>query len=58
MAKHPEIFDRYVEDDWTIIIWYFYEYLKGEKSYWYPIINITNLSELPYSWKDEEINEF
>lgn len=58
MEKHPEIFNKHVEDDMALIIWYLYEYLKGEKSEWYPSISITNLSELPFTWSDEEIEEF
>lgn len=38
MDKHPEIFDKIVEDDFSLIIFYFHEKLKGEKSFWYPII--------------------
>lgn len=56
--KHPEIFDKIVEDDMSLIIFYFHEYLKGEKSFWYPMIAITNLSDLPFMWSQEEINEF
>lgn len=58
IKKHPEIFEKHEEDDFALIIWYLYERLKGEKSEWYPCLAITNLSELPFSWKDEEIAEF
>jgi len=58
MEKHPEIFNKHAEDDFALIVWYLVEYLKGEKSFWYPCIAITNLSELPFLWSKEEIAEF
>lgn len=58
IKKHPEIFDKMVEDDMSIIIFYFHEYLKGEKSFWYPMLAITNLSDLPFLWSQDEIDQF
>lgn len=48
IEKHPEIFDKIVEDDFSLIIFYFHEKLKGEKSFYFPMINITNLSDIPF----------
>lgn len=58
MDKHPEIFNKFSEDDMSLIIFYFHEKLMGEKSPFFPMINITNLSELPAFWSPEEIAEF
>ena len=58
MKKHPEIFDKHEEDDMSLIVFYLREYLRGKNSPWYPSIAITNLSELPVVWSEEEIAEF
>lgn len=42
----------------SLIIFYLREYERWEKSPWYPSLAITNLSELPVAWSEEEINEF
>ena len=58
MAKHPEIFDKHQEDDMSLVIYTFFEKLKGEKSFWSPAFNIINCSDLPAFWDDEAIDEF
>lgn len=58
ITKHPEIFDKHEEDDFSLVIFYMREYMRGSESPWWPSIQITNLSELPLHWSEEEINEF
>lgn len=41
-----------------LIMFYFSEKLKGEASQFLPMLAITNLSDLPAFWKEEEILEF
>ena len=58
VKKHPEVFDRHEEVDQSLIIYAFYEKLKGESSFWKPAFDIINLSHLPAFWTQEEIDEF
>ena len=50
MKKHPEIFDKHTEDDMSLVIFYMREYLRWEKSPWFPSLSITNLAEMPFHW--------
>lgn len=52
MDKHPEIFDKHHEVDFSLVIYFFHEKLKGEHSFWAPYFNIINLSDLPAFWDD------
>ena len=58
LERHPELFNDCDIDDMAIVLFYFHEKLKGDKSKFWPSIQITNLSELPYRWSEEEISEF
>jgi hypothetical protein len=55
LDRHPELFDNSEVDDLSLVLFFFYEKLKGEKSEWWPSLQITNLSELPYRWEESEI---
>lgn len=58
MDKYPEVFNKHHEVDLAIVIYCFYERLKGDKSHWKPYYDIINVSDLPAFWSDDEINEF
>ena len=45
--RHPELFEDSDVDDPALILFYFYEKLQGEKSFYWPLISITNVSDLP-----------
>lgn len=57
MDKHPEIFDKHHEVDFSLVIYFFHEKLKGEHSFWAPYFNIINLSDLPAFWDDQSKSE-
>jgi hypothetical protein len=58
LERHPAIFkDHYDAEYLVLIIFLFYEMLKGEDSFWHPYFQIINVSDLPMLWTDEEIDE-
>lgn len=58
VVKHPEIFKHHFDAEYLILIIYFwYEMLKGEESFWHPYFQIINISDLPMLWSDKEISE-
>ena len=40
-----------------MITWCLHQVLIGDKSFWAPFWGVTNESDLPMRWKDEEISE-
>lgn len=48
--KHPEVFNKHHEVDLALVLYTFYEKLKGENSFWAPSFAIMNLSDLPAFW--------
>lgn len=53
MDKHPEIFDKHVEGDLSLIIFFMFERLKGDKSKWHIHFEIQSRGDLPAFWDDE-----
>lgn len=44
-------------DYMVLSIFLLYEYLKGDKSFWFPYINIMNEADLAAYWSDQELEE-
>ena len=52
VRKHPEIFDRHLdEDDMIFVIFYLKEFLKGKASQWNHMFNVAHKSDLPFQWE-------
>jgi hypothetical protein len=58
LGKHPDVFKDHYDSEYLILIAFFmYEMMKGEESFWYPYLQIINISDLPMTWTDEELDE-
>jgi len=56
--KHPEIFKTHFDAEYLLLISFlWHELLKGVSSFWYPYLQIINMSELPMFWSEAEIEE-
>ena len=42
----------------VLIVFVAHEMTKGEKSFWYPYFQITEKTDLPAFWEEEELEEF
>ena len=57
--SHPEIFKRHYDACYlTLIVYIWHERMKGDNSFWAPYLDIVNFTDLPFLWKDEELDEF
>lgn len=41
-----------------MIVFVFYETLKGENSFYYPYFAVISETDLPMTWSEEELSEF
>lgn len=58
ILKHPEIFKNHYDAEYLVlIVYFFYEMLKGEKSFWFPYFDVINISDIPMVWNEDEIDE-
>ena len=58
IEKHPKIFKEHYDSEYLILaVFLFYEFLKEEKSFWYPYFQIVNFSDLPMCWTEDEVDE-
>ena len=58
IKENPEIFKEHFDAEYLIlIVFLLYEMLKEEKSFWAPYFAIVNVSDLPYTWSEDELNE-
>ena len=56
---HPELFKKHREAEYNLlIIFIMHEISQGEKSFWYPYLEIINRPDLPFMWSDSELDEF
>jgi hypothetical protein len=55
--KHPEIFTTHYDHQYLrLIVYVFYELLKGEKSFWYPYFEVISWSDIPMLWESDELS--
>lgn len=55
-GRHPALFKRHQEAEYfRMILFLWYERVKGEKSFWKPYLDIINFTDLPCLWSNEEL---
>ena len=58
LKLHPEIFTEHIDAAYmTIVVFVFYEMLKGDDSFWKPYFDIISPTDLPLLWTDHELLE-
>jgi len=58
ITEHPQIFKKHFDAEYLrLIVFIFYERLKGDRSFWKPYFDIVNFTDLPFLWEDKEVEE-
>ena len=54
--KHPEVFKKHYDAEYLrLIVYVYYELLKGEQSFYHPYFEVISDTDLPMTWSDEEL---
>ena len=57
--KNPEVFKKHYDAVYLkLIVYVFYELLKGEASFFHPYFEVISETDLPMNWSDDELTEF
>ena len=57
--KHPEIFKKHYDSEYLrLIVFVYYEMLKGDQSFYHPYFAVISETDLPMTWSEDELTEF
>jgi hypothetical protein len=57
--RNPALFKKHYDHEYlTLIVYIWYEQLKGSASFWHPYFETINTCDMCFTWDSEQMDEF